>query len=276
MNKYDLIEAPISIGSPTRGSENAYSALVSSLRNMLDCNEIPFANARQRETHDGSFVKDADEVMRINKQLYQTLCNCKNKTFLLGGDHSVVMASVSADAQKYGAENVAVVYVDGHADINTEKTSITGYIHGMPLAVAMGLTELTVNGKRNLYGKNLFIVGARSIDDGEYNVIKDNGVTLYTAKDVKQRGVQAIIDEILPKLEGKKVHLSFDVDAIDGEEFSATGYVMPDGLTIEQVKQILSAVINNGVVSFDCVEYNPTADNGEDKQKLLDILSLLK
>ena len=185
------------------------------------------------------------------------------------------MASIAADAEKFGAENVAVVYVDGHTDINTESTSPTGYIHGMPLAVSMGITDLTINDNINLYGKNLFIIGARSIDDGEYAIMKNHGVSLFTADEVKSKGVDAVMREIIPKLKDKNVHLSFDVDVIDGKSFSSTGYVMPNGLGVSDTKQILAAVINNGIASFDCVEYNPSLDNGKDKKTLLDILSLL-
>lgn len=275
MKEYDIVEAPISLGSPSRGSECAYEALIPSLRRILKCNEIPFSGEKQQDSDCPDFVKYAAEVMRINKALYKTLKDCRRPTLLIGGDHSVVMASIAADAEKFGAENVAVVYVDGHADINTESTSPTGYIHGMPLAVSMGITDLTINDNINLYGKNLFIIGARSIDDGEYAIMKNHGVSLFTADEVKSKGVDAVMREIIPKLKDKNVHLSFDVDVIDGKSFSSTGYVMPNGLGVSDTKQILAAVINNGIASFDCVEYNPSLDNGKDKKTLLDILSLL-
>ena len=153
-------------------------------------------------------------------------------------------------------------------------------IHGMPLAEALGLCpkELDIGeNKIHLYGENLYIVGARSIDPEEYLICEKQDVHLYTADDIKSRGAEEILNEILNDIGNKKIHLSFDVDSIDGAQFPSTGYVMPNGLSFDCVYGILKKIIERGISSLDVVEYNPLLDkNGTDREKLFKIFDLLK
>lgn len=199
---------------------------------------------------------------------------------VVGGDHSVAMGSLAALGEFYGADNVAVVYIDAHADINTEKTSVSGCIHGMDLAAACGLCcdALTVGkNKVNLLGENLHIIGARSIDPPEYAILAEQGAHVHTAEAVRRQGVEAVLAQVLPALAGKRVHISFDVDSLDPAEFSATGYNIPDGLTLGDVRAILGAALRTGqVCAFECVEYNPALDrDGRDLAALLDLFRLV-
>ncbi|MGN1004096.1 MAG: arginase family protein, partial [Oscillospiraceae bacterium] len=162
----------------------------------------------------------------------------------------------------------------------TDQTSESGCIHGMDLAAACGLCceELTVGkNKVNLLGKNLHIIGARSIDPPEYGIVVEQGVHVYPAEEVRQRGVDGVLAQVLPALAGKRVHISFDVDSLDPAEFSATGYNIPAGLSLADVKAILAAVLQTGsVCSFECVEYNPTLDaDGRDLATLLELFRLM-
>ncbi len=127
----------------------------------------------------------------------------------------------------------------------------------------------------NLLGDNLHIIGARSIDPPEYGVVEQVGAHLYTARTVKERGLEWVLAQVLPALEGRRVHISFDVDVLDPSEFTATGYNIPDGLDVAQAERVLSAVLDAGpTVSFECVEYNPTMD--PDKRDLGTLMGILR
>ena len=168
--------------------------------------------------------------------------------------------------------------LDAHTDINTDQTSESGCIHGMDLAAACGLCcdGLTVGkNKVNLLGENLHIIGARSIDPPEYGVAERAGAHLHTVWEVRERGLEAVLADILPALEGKQVHISFDVDVLDPAEFTATGYNIPEGLAVAEVERVLSAVLDTGrACSFECVEYNPAMDPG--KKDLNTLMGILK
>lgn len=278
---FALVEAAVSCGSPTRGSEGAFDALVRAglpalfggacllpMEKLAPCPRWP-----QGLCH-------LDTVMEVCRRLRSGVLSTLERgeyPIVIGGDHSCAMGTLAALGEFYGAENLAVVYVDAHTDINTDQTSASGYLHGMDLAAACGLCrdELTVGkNKVNLLGENLHIIGARSIDPPEYGVVERAGAHLHTAREIRERGLEAVLADILPALAGKRVHISFDVDVLDPAEFTATGYNIPDGLTAAEAERILSAVLDTGrTVSFECVEYNPVRDpDGRDLSTLMGIL----
>ena len=282
--RFAIIEAAVSCGSPTRGSEGAYDALVRAglpglfggaallpMEKLAPCGDWP----------DG--LRHLDTVMEVCRRVRaNTLAALGRGEYpvVIGGDHSCAMGTLAALGEFYGAENLAVVYVDAHTDINTDRTSASGYIHGMDLAAACGLCcdELTVGKNRvNLLGENLHIIGARSIDPPEYGVVEQAGAHLYTAETVRRLGLEAVLARVLPALSGKRVHISFDVDVLDPSEFAATGYNIPFGLTVGEAGQILSAVLDTGLtVSFECVEYNPAMDPmGKDLDTLMGIFRMV-
>lgn len=278
--KIALQEAAISCGSPTRGTELAYDALVA--RGLSGEVLVPMEKISPCESWPEG-LRHLDTVMAVCRRLREntlTALEAGRMPVTLGGDHSITMGTLAALGEHYGPDRVAVVYIDGHTDINTEKTSATGCIHGMDLAAACGLCceELTVGRQKvNVLGENIHIIGARSIDPPEYGIMEELGVNLYPAEEVLREGVPRLLDRLLPRLEGKRVHISFDVDSMDPSEFSATGYLLPGGLTMGQAEELMTAVLATGqVCSFECVEYNPLSDpNGEDGDRLAAMLGRL-
>ncbi len=280
--RFALVEAAVSCGSPTRGSEGAYDALVQAgLPRLLgDAALLPMEKlAPCASWPDG--LRHLDTVMEVCRRLRANTLEALGRgeyPVVIGGDHSCAMGTLAALGEFYGPEELAVVYVDAHTDINTDQTSESGCIHGMDLAAACGLCcgALTVGrNKVNLLGENLHFIGARSIDPPEYGVVERVGAHLHTAEEVRERGLRAVLDEVLPALAGKRVHISFDVDVLDPAEFAATGYNIPDGLSVAQVERILGAVLDTGLTcSFECVEYNPTMDPG--KKDLGTLMGILR
>lgn len=276
---FNMIEAPVCAGSPTKGSENAYAALKNAGITAVLGDDAVFTDYGVRPT-DTPYYPDNMKHVGMVVEVSERIRGCVSEAvrsgeipLVVGGDHSVAMGTIAGVSEVYGEDSIAVVYIDGHADINTESSTETGYIHGMPLASSLGLCsdELKIGvGKVKVRGENIHIIGARSIDDGEYPIIKANSVDLVTADECRRAGVTAIADALLQKLAGKKVLVSFDVDSMDETEFASTGYLMPDGLTFAFVRELIKRVISESdTVSFECVEYNPTLDKaGDDLGKL--------
>ena len=281
---YALLEAAVSCGSPTRGTEYAYDALVAAGLPALLGGAACYPMEKLAPCpHYPPHLLHLDTVMAVSRALRANVLTALERgqyPVVIGGDHSIAMGSLAALGEFYGAENLAVVYIDAHADINTETTSVTGCIHGMDLAAACGLCcdALTVGRQKvNLLGKNLYILGGRSIDPPEYGILADQGARLYTPEELAGDGLGRALSEILPALADKRVHISFDVDSLDPSQFSSTGYLLPNGLTLDQVRAILQAVLRTGrTCSFECVEYNPSLDrDGRDLATLLDIFRLV-
>jgi len=282
--RFALVEAAISCGSPTRGSEGAFDALMGAGLPGLFRDAVPVPMEKLAPC--GRWprgLRHLDTVMEVCRRLRSNTLAALGRgeyPVVIGGDHSCAMGTLAALGEFYGAENLAVVYVDAHTDINTDQTSTSGCIHGMDLAAACGLCcgALTVGKNRvNLLGENLHMIGARSIDPPEYGIVEQVGAHLHTAQEVRGRGLESALAKILPALEGRHVHISFDVDVLDPSEFTATGYNIPEGLTVAQVERILGAVLDTGLTcSFECVEYNPAMDPaGKDLGTLMGILKMV-
>lgn len=112
----------------------------------------------------------------------------------LGGDHSIAIGSVSGTArairERLGRE-MALIWVDAHADINTPETSGSGNVHGMPVAF---LTRLAQEDKPEIFGwlkdehmvsvKKIVYIGLRDVDRGEKNILRDNGIKAFSMHDI--------------------------------------------------------------------------------------------
>ena len=281
---FALLEAAVSCGSPTRGAELAYDTLMAAGLPALFGAPARYPMEKLAPGPQSSpNLLHLDTVLAVSRALRSNLLTALGRgeyPIVIGGDHSIAMGSLAALGEFYGAENLAVVYIDAHADINTEQTSVTGRIHGMDLAAACGLCceALTVGRQKvNLRGENLYILGGRSIDPPEYEILRQQRAHLYPPERLAGDGLFRSLEEILPRLTDKRVHISFDVDSLDPSQFTATGYQIPNGLSLSQVRTILETVLSAAsTCCFECVEYNPTLDpDGRDRDTLLALFRLV-
>lgn len=213
--------------------------------------------------------KNEYDIDKFNTSVYKAIVDNYNKDdifpILLGGDHSVAVASALASAKKY--TDIGIIWIDAHGDFNTFDTTITGNIHGLPLAAITGYKNHELryfHDGNTINPQNAVVVGARSLDPAEKDNLRYAGVTVFTTEDIKTRGVDAVMNEAfeIATKRTKGVHISFDLDVIDPS--LAPGVSVPefDGLTIEEAMAINKNVINHfdHVVSYDLVEYNPLRD----------------
>lgn len=281
MNGFSVIGAPLEAGAPTRGMEDAYEYLTGiGMKDVFPSGtEFGSLNRPFPCPEGDSKMKYRDEVVPFCEELAARVGKAVSSgriAFTVGGDHAVAMGSAAGAARVCGHENVSVIYIDGHTDINTENSTVTGYIHGMPLASLMGLCgeKLTLSGAPFLLGKNTFIIGARSIDEGERPILKSQGVRVYAPEDIITVGTERVARDVISSVKTKYVHISFDVDFLDGGVFPATGYRMPGGMGIEDAKTLLAAFSSElNVVSADFAEYNPHLDrDGKCGKESLEII----
>ena len=188
---------------------------------------------------------------------------------VLGGDHALAIGSISGVNHHIPAEDLTVIWVDAHTDINTDASSDSHHIHGMPVAACLGLgDDRLIDGfgshREKILPQNLYYIGARSVDDGEWEILKEHNIRVYTMEEVKERGMSAVVNEILGEIKTPWVHLSFDVDFMDGDEFFATGLPIPDGPSVADTRLCLTTLLSCGKISsMDFVEYNPRWDREE-------------
>lgn len=210
---------------------------------------------------------DHPAISHYNKRLGETiLAELKQNRMALtfGGDHSIAIGTLSASLMHN--LDTKVVWVDAHADLNTPETSPSGNLHGMPLAfffdlLKEGKTRELFSWVPRLKPENLVYIGLRDVDEGEKRFIKELGITAFSAQDVKELGIDNVLQQTLAQLcpTGKEdVHLSFDVDGLDPRFVPATGTPVPGGLDLLDGQQIVNTLMRkSNVLSFDLVEVNP-------------------
>ena len=183
----------------------------------------------------------------------------------LGGDHSISIGTVSGVARST-AERTGVIWLDAHADFNTPDTSPSGNIHGMPLATLTGqgppgLVEIGAPGA-SMRPEDVVLIGLRSVDLEERNLLRGAGIRAYTMKEIDVHGVARVVRRAMKDLTHvDRVHLSFDLDVLDPEIAPGVGTPVRGGLTYREAHLVMELINEAGVVtSLDVVEVNPILD----------------
>lgn len=163
-----------------------YDGQVHSYSDLIPKDDPPFRNMKQPK-----FVSAV--TREVSNQVYKHAAAGK-MVMTLGGDHSIAIGTISGTAkairERFGKE-LAVIWVDAHADINTPETSESGNIHGMPVAFLTGLAK---EGREDVFGwlgeehmlstKKLVYIGLRDIDKGEKNILKEHGIKAFSMHDI--------------------------------------------------------------------------------------------
>jgi arginase len=185
----------------------------------------------------------------------------------LGGDHSIALGTVSGVARALSGVRTGLIWLDAHADFNTPETSPSGNIHGMPL------DALTGHGHPDLVGiggegasvrtEDAVILGVRSVDREERDLLREAGVRVYTMKEIDAYGAASVVRRALKDLSHlDKVHLSFDLDVVDPDVAPGVGTPVRGGLTYREAHLVMEPINEAGVItSLDVVEVNPILDD---------------
>lgn len=190
---------------------------------------------------------------------------------ILGGDHSVAIGTVSGIARHYRKRglDIGVVWVDAHTDLNTPDSSPSGNIHGMPLAVLLGhgpeqLVRIAGDSPA-LKAEHVAVIGARSVDAGEREMVKKTGVRVYTMSELDDRGTATCVREAV-EIAGRAsagIHLSFDLDGVDPEHAPGVGTPVPGGLNLRESHLVCEKLAHTRrLIGIEMVELNPVLDNG--------------
>jgi arginase len=190
--------------------------------------------------------------------------------FVLGGDHSIAAGSVAgvATALAERGARVGLIWMDAHGDLNTPESSLSGNVHGMPLAHLLG------HGDRRLAGiakpgpavraENVAIVGARDLDPSEREHAKQWGVKVFTMRDIDERGMRAVMaDAIAIANAGTAgMHVSLDADFVDPTEAPGVGTPVRGGATYREAHLAMEMIHDaKTLVALDIVEVNPVLDS---------------
>lgn len=292
--KFNLIGVPVNYGCDRNGAQfgpetfrqnNIAELIKLEGHKVKDLGDIKIPKVSPDEKYSShKNLKYLDSIVEYNHNLAETVYNTLNDNafpFVLGGDHSLGMGSLAGVSRHF--EEIAVIWIDAHGDINTEDTSPSGNIHGMPLAASMNvgnqsLTNIYYKGQK-VKPENVYIIGARDIDPGEFEIADKTKLNLYTMETVREKGLDNIIESVISKINNSNVngvHLSFDIDALDKSIVPGTGTAVSEGFSLSEGKEIFTEFIGRlNITSMDFVELNPVIDD-EDGKTVKNCFDLLK
>lgn len=275
-NKVTLIGAPLDLGAENLGVDigpDAFRAqkIVEKLNTAgLDVSDVGDVEVKDRDTLEigNPKLRYQDEIVRVSEEiakLSEAAVKSGNKVVVTGGDHSINLGAVSGASVALDGD-LGLIYLDAHGDMNTDRTTLTGNIHGMHLASLMGFgsTKLSyVHGSEiKIKKENLLHIGGNDFDQAELDLVKTEKLASFTLFDLLSFGLGKLIpmiDELRDKV--GKIWISLDLDVIDKVYAPGAGMPNPAGLSYREIAAIAEYIGKNcNVVGVDVVEYNPLQD----------------
>ena len=276
-----IIGFPMDLGADRRGVDMGPSALrIAGLQTKLetlgykvqDTGDIKIEIMEKQKIKNPQ-LKYLDEIVRTSKLLSEKVEKVLDNgdfPLCLGGDHSMALGTISGIASYCNRKKLklGVIWIDAHSDMNTDETSPSGNIHGMPLASLLGIgnNELVnfLGFSPKLLSDNCALIGIRSIDEAEKNNIKKLKVPVYTMNDIDKLGIHRIIAKVLKQFREKvdHIHISFDVDSVDPSVAPGVGTPVPGGLSYREAHLLMETIAECGCMSsLEIAEVNPILDH---------------
>lgn len=293
MKKVKLIESKSEIAAGTRGASLGVDALKTACLDkgsdyfaLYDAIEVENENDLLFEGSHYEHAKLIDGVLTMEERLcVATFDAIKEGYFpiILAGDHSTAAGSICGIKKAYPEKRLGVIWIDAHADLHSPYTTPSGNMHGMPLAMVCGLdnmdfkintpTDEVVDYWEKLKNvglkgpkvdpSDLVFIAIRDTEEPEEKIIEKYNILKIKTEEVKNKGVKLIAKEALDALKYCDIiYISFDVDSMDSNISEGTGTPVPNGLTVEEAKELNAAlIVDKRVCAWEMVEVNPTLDS---------------
>jgi arginase len=281
MKTVHIIGVPLDLGGNRRGVDMGPSAFrIAGLGDRLaalgytvvDKGDLaaPIPETQKQRDERKKYIND---IAKVCTKLFQSALASLDEgamPLVLGGDHSLATGSVAAAAEwakKTRNLPMGLLWVDAHGDMNTPATSLSGNVHGMPLAALLGPepAELARIGSVSpkVLPAHTVLIGVRNLDDREKVAVRDSHAHVFTMKDIDRQGIASIVEQAV-NLAGNGtagIHVSFDMDVCDPQIAPGVGTPVKGGLNYREAHMVMEIVADSGLLtSLDLVEVNPTLD----------------
>jgi arginase len=279
MNKQiSLIGAPTDIGAGSRGASMGPEALrVAQIVPVLEAHGLEVIDRGNLAGPANPWLppvggyRHLAEVVAWNQAVHEAMyaeLKGGRLPILLGGDHCLGIGSISAVARhcREAGKKLRVLWLDAHADFNTNALTPSGNIHGMPVACLCGhgpqaLIEIggTVPA---ISPKVVRQIGIRSVDQGEKRFVHQVGLEVFDMRYIDEMGMRHTMELALATLDANThLHVSFDVDFLDPDIAPGVGTTVPGGPTYREAQLCMEMIADTGrLASLDVMELNPALD----------------
>ncbi|HEX4012663.1 MAG TPA: arginase [Candidatus Cybelea sp.] len=267
IGRVDIVGVPMDLGASRRGvdmgpSAIRYAKLHEKLRKLGIAEIVDHGNLQVPIRESADAADSAAKFLEVITDVCGDLATLVDRAvreggfpIVLGGDHSIAMGTLEGLTRARGAAP-GLVWIDAHADINSPDSSATGNVHGMPLYFALqngfAVPECTVQ------------IGLRDVDPDEKRLLREWGVKTYTMSDVDKLGMVRVMElaRAAAGANGRAIHVSFDMDAIDPSEAPGTGTPVKGGLSYREAHLVMEMLHESRQLgSIEMVEINPIFDD---------------
>jgi len=279
-----ILGVPSDLGAGRRGvdmgpSAIRYAHLAESIEELgIRCRDqgnvdvpLPERSPSQQPT-----LRQLASVIRVTGRVRDAVAEAltaEQTPLVLGGDHSLSIGTLAGVCASW--KNPGVLWIDAHGDFNTPETTPSGNIHGMSLALGCGrgAPELlrVFSDERHLDPSRVALIGARSLDPEERELLKSSGVAVFTMSEIDRRGLRQVLDDALRQVSSGTdgVHVSFDMDVLDPSVAPGVGTPVGGGLSYREAHLLMETVAEFGAIgSLEMVEVNPILDHSNQTGQL--------
>ena len=275
-----IIGAPLDLGAGRRGVDMGPSAMrVAHLNKRLaelgyeveDLGNVPVVQRESQGEVDSraKYLPQIADTCTTVAQIVDRALGEGKFPLVLGGDHSIAIGTVSGASHHFlrRGEKLGLIWIDAHTDMNTPDSSPSGNVHGMPLACCIGQGPAELTGifgySLKVSPANVALVGIRSVDVAERDIVQHSGVHAFTMRDIDERGMRSVFEEAIAVAGAGTagIHVSLDMDAVDPQEAPGVGTPIRGGITYREAHLAMEMLGDSGrVVSMEVVEVNPVID----------------
>ncbi len=292
MKNIKLVEVRSELGAGTRGASLGIDALKLA---SMEYGEYFFGRYKNVEIKDSSrllyknpvrtHAKRIRGVVKIFNRLATTISKeiqANRFPVVLSGDHSSAGGTIAGVKMAHPEKRVGVIWIDAHADLHSPYTTPSGNIHGMPLATALAVDNITKaiqtptddtmplwdmlknigNISPKITPQDLVFIGLRDYEEPEGAFIRKNRIRVVTVPEIRRGKIKEICKQVLAHLSHCDVlYISFDIDSLDKPLVPGTGTPVSGGLTLNEAQKILSILLKDPrLVCFEITEINPLLD----------------
>jgi agmatinase len=230
-------------GGPMGGSDQYVQVNASKVLKVVDYGDVAVDNA------------STERSMQHVRDIVREIARTGAVPMVVGGDHSLEYPNVAALADVYGKEKVSVIHFDSHYDAWWGGSDLIS--HGYPVYRLIN--------EGHVRAADYIQVGLRSgwTDLEVFQWMRETGMRYHTMAEVERRGWPDMLDRIVAEAseDGRKIHISFDIDVLDPAFTPGTGTPVPGGLTMrEAITVVRRLCAESNVVGFDLVELHPALD----------------
>ncbi len=280
MKTVDIVGVPLDLGAGRRGVDMGPSAFrIASLGTRIaalgySVNDqgdisVPIPEVIGVENQRARYSREIGEVCAALYLKVQSSILSGHIALSLGGDHSLAAGSIAgaSGAMRHLNRPIGLLWIDAHADMNTPESTLSGNVHGMPLACVLGKgpPELVGIGgfSPKIDSERCAVIGLRNLDEREKDIVRQSGVHAFTIKDIDRRGLADVTEEALNlACKGSAaLHVSFDMDGVDPSISPGVGTPVRGGLSYREAHLVMEMIADSKcLIALDMVEVNPILD----------------